>query len=119
MEINRIPSKDSLVRCLDADRRVGTTDRDHDCVGGSVLRRCPTPLTVTVRVIIWFAAVVAGAVQVGSSAAALLNVPTAGTAVHAYVVTSSGDVARSERTSPPSTVWVPVWIPKFFDRQLM
>ena len=33
MEINRIPSKDSLVRCLDADRRVGTADRDHDHAG--------------------------------------------------------------------------------------
>ena len=36
-EINRSPSKDSLVLCLDADRRVGTGDRDRDTVRGVII----------------------------------------------------------------------------------
>ena len=42
-------------------------------------------VTVRVRVTTWSSAVVAGAVQVASSTAGSLNVPTAGSAAHSYV----------------------------------
>ena len=75
-----IPSKYGLVLCLDADRRVGTADRDRDT--GLVVVDVPGGVLAVAgghsqgqgdhpgRSV-----VVAGAVQVVSSAAALLNVP--------------------------------------------
>ena len=65
-------------------------------------------VTVKVKVTTWVAAVVAGAVQVASSTAALLNVPTLGVAVHRRVAPATSalrDVARRLTTVPPGTVW--------------
>ena len=47
MELENRVSSYVLVRCLDADRRVGTEDRDRDTIAAKVMS---SSLTVTVKV---------------------------------------------------------------------
>ena len=110
-----MPPATVLVRCLDADRRVGTADRDRDTSACrqpvSMAVSSPSGHTVKVRVTTWVAAIGAGAVQVVSfyRRVTITEGPRLGGnggphAGKAFASRHYRDVASSTTTVPPETL---------------